>query len=125
MKILIVDDDVELTKAVVSSVSSFGHDVQFTNDPKEGLRLIREQEQDIVILDLSMPEFSGIDIVKDLAKDGTIKEKKIVVMTASAVKEEELKNLVDLGVHSCLRKPVEIDALLDKIEEVGSNHLKN
>jgi len=121
MKILIVDDDIELTKAVVSSVSSFGHDVQSTNDPREGLKLIREQDQDVVILDLSMPEFSGIDIVKDLAKDGKIKEKKIVVMTASAVHEDELKNLVDLGVHSVLRKPVDIDIMLDKIEEIGSS----
>jgi len=121
MKILIVDDDDELTKAVVFTVSSFGHDVQFTNDPKEGLKLIKEQNNDLVFLDLSMPEFSGIDIVNDLAKDGTIKEKKIVVMTASAVKEEQLKNLLDLGVHSILRKPVDIDAILDKIEEVGSS----
>jgi CheY-like chemotaxis protein len=121
MKILIVDDDVELTKAVVSTISSVGHDVQFTNEPKEGLKLIREQDQDVVILDLSMPEFSGIDIIKDLAKDGTIKEKKIVVMTASTVDEVELKNLVDLGVHSVLQKPVDIDVLLDKIEEAGSS----
>jgi len=121
MKILIVDDDVELTKAVVATMTSAGHDVQFTNDSKDGLKLIREQNQDMVFLDLSMPELSGIDVVKDLAKDGTIKEKKIVIMTASAANEEELKNLVDLGVHSVLRKPVDIDALLDKIEEVGSS----
>ncbi len=121
MKILIVDDDVELTKAVVSTLSSVGHDVQFTNEPKEGLKLIKEQSQDVVFLDLSMPEFSGIDIIENLAKDGTIKEKKIVIMTASAANEDELKNLVDLGVHSVLRKPVDIDALLDKIEEVGSS----
>ena len=121
MKILIVDDDVELTKAVVSSVSSFGHDVKFTNDSKEGLKLIREQNHDLVLLDLSMPEFSGIDIIKDLAKDGTIKEKKIVIMTASTVDEEELKNMVDLGVDSILQKPVDIDVLLNKIEEIGSS----
>jgi CheY-like chemotaxis protein len=121
MKILIIDDDVELTKAVVSTISSVGHDVQFTNDSKEGLKLIKEQSQDVIFLDLSMPEFSGIDIIENLAKDGTIKEKKIVIMTASAANEEELKNLVDLGVHSVLRKPVDIDALLDKIEEVSSS----
>ncbi len=121
MKILIVDDDVELTKAVVSTISSVGHDVQFTNEPQEGLKLIKEQSQDVVFLDLSMPEFSGIDIIENLAKDGTIKEKKIVIMTASAANEDELKNLVDLGVHSVLRKPVDIDALLDKIEEVSSS----
>jgi len=41
-------------------------------------------------------------------------------MTASAVHEDELKNLVDLGVHSVLRKPVDIDVLLDKIDEIDS-----
>ncbi len=121
MKILIVDDDVELLKAVASAVKIAGHDVQFTNDPRDGLKLIREQNHDMVFLDLSMPELSGIDIINDLAQDGTIKEKKIVVMTASATNDEELKNLVNLGVHSTLRKPVDIDVLLDKIEEVGSS----
>ena len=121
MKILIIDDDVELTKAVVSTISSVGHDIQFANEPRVGLKLIREQDYDLVFLDLSMPEFSGIDIINNLVEDGICKEKKIVVMTASAVNDEELKKLVDLGVHSILRKPVDIDTLLDKIEEVSSS----
>jgi len=121
MKILIVDDDIETTKAVAASVSSVGHEVQSANEPRDGLKLIREQNHDLIFLDIAMPEFSGIDIVNDLAKDSTIKEKKIVIMTASSVKDEELKKLVDLGVHSILRKPVDIDALLDKIEEIGSS----
>ncbi len=121
MKILIVDDDVELTKAVESTLSSVGHDVQFTNEPKEGLKLIREQNHDVVFLDLSMPEISGIDIIENLAKDDTIKERKIVIMTASAVNDDELESMINLGVHSILRKPVDIDALLDKIEELDSS----
>ncbi len=120
MKILIVDDDVELVKAVKSTLSSVGHDVQSTNEPREGLKLIREQNHDLIFLDLSMPEFSGIDIINNLAEDNIVKEKKIVVMTASAVNDDELKNLVNLGVHSVLRKPVDIDTLLEKIEEVSS-----
>ncbi len=121
MKILIVDDDVELTKALDSTITSVGHDVQCTNDPKEGLKLIREQKHDMVFLDLSMPEFSGVDIINNLAEDDMVKEKKIVIMTASAVNDEELQNMINLGVHSVLRKPVDIYALLDKIEEVGSS----
>jgi DNA-binding response OmpR family regulator len=121
MKILMVDDDVEITKAVEAIITTTGHDFQYTNDPRDGLKLIREDNQDMVILDLSMPEFSGVDIVNDLAKDGKIKEKKIVIMTASAAADDELKHLVDLGVHSFLRKPVDIDAILDKIEEVDSS----
>jgi len=121
MKILIVDDDVEITKAVRDVVKMAGHDFQFSNDPRDGLKLIREQDQDMVFLDLSMPEFSGIDIIKNLAKDGKIKEKKIVVLTASAVGDEELDGLVELGIHSFLKKPVDIDAILNKIDEIGSS----
>lgn len=121
MKILMIDDDIEITKAVETLITSVGHDFQYTNDPREGLKLIREQNQDMIIMDLSMPEFSGIDIVHDLVKDGKIKEKKIVVMTASAAGDEELEGLVDLGVHSFLKKPVDIDAILDKIEEISSS----
>ncbi len=121
MKILIVDDDIELVKAVKSTLTSVGHEVQSTNEPREGLKLIREQTNDLVFLDLSMPEFSGVDIINNLAEDDIVKEKKIVVMTASAVNDEELKEMINLGVHSVLRKPVDIDALLDKIEEIGSS----
>jgi len=116
-----VDDDAEITKAAEDLLTSMGYDFQFTNDPKDGLKLIREQNHDMVFLDLSMPELSGIDIINDLAKDGTIKEKKIVVMTASASGDEILDSLVELGVHSFLRKPVDIDTILDKIEEVNSS----
>ncbi len=121
MKILIVDDDVELTKALESTITSVGHDVQCTNDPKEGLKLIKEQKHDMVFLDLSMPEFSGVDIIENLVEDGKIKLKNIVVITASATNEEELHKLMDLGIHSILRKPIGIDTILDKIEEVGSS----
>ncbi len=118
MKILIVDDDVELTKALETTITSVGHDVKCANDPKEGLKLIREQKHDMVLLDLSMPEFSGVDIIENIAEDDKIKLKKIVIITASSTNDEELKKLTDLGVHSVLRKPVDIDAILDKIEEV-------
>jgi len=121
MKILIIDDDAELTNALESTITTAGYDAQSANDPKEGLKLIREQKHDLVFLDLSMPEFSGCDIIENLAKDGTIKEKKIVIITASSVNEKELKHLIDLGAHSILRKPVDIDTLLDKIEEVSSS----
>jgi len=121
MKILLVDDDVELTKAVETALSSFDHDVQSANDPRAGLELIKEKNYDLIFLDLAMPEFSGVDIINYLVKKGTIKEKKIVIFTASAMNDEQLKHLIDLGAHSALRKPVDIDAILNKIEEVGSS----
>jgi len=121
MKILIVDDDIELTKAVETALTSYDHDIQTANDSREGLELIKEKNYDLIFLDLAMPEFSGVDIINYLVKKGTIKEKKIVIFTASSINDKQLNDLIDLGAHSFLRKPVDIDAILDKIEEVGSS----
>ncbi len=121
MKILIIDDDVELTKALESTITTAGHDTQSTNEPREGLKLIKEQKHDLVFMDLSMPEFSGVDIIENIAEDDKIKLKNIVIITASVTNDKELQKLIDLGVHSVLRKPLDINALLDKIEEVGSS----
>ncbi len=121
MKILIVDDDVELTNALESTITTGGHDTQSANDPKEGLKLIREQKHDVVFLDLSMPELSGVDIIANLVEDDKIKLKNIVIITASVTNDKELQKLIDSGVHSILRKPLDINVLLDKIEEVSSS----
>ena len=48
MKILIVDDDVEITKAVRDVVKMAGHDFQSSNDPRDGLKLIKEKKQDMI-----------------------------------------------------------------------------
>jgi len=47
MKILIVDDDIELTKAVTTALTSFDHDVQTTNEPRDGLTLIKERPKPV------------------------------------------------------------------------------
>ncbi len=121
MKILIIDDDVELANSLEFTITTAGHDAQSENDPKEGLKLIRDQKYDVVFMDLAMPEFSGSDIIGNLAEDDKNKLKNIVIITASAATEKELQKLIDLGVHSILRKPIDVDTLLDKIEEVSSS----
>ncbi len=121
MKILIVDDDVESTKALGSIITNIGHDLQFTNDPKVGLKLIREQTNDMVLMDLAMPEFSGADIIENLTENDKIKLKNIVIITGSATNDEVLQKLTDSGIHSILRKPIGIDDIIDKIEELGSS----
>jgi len=121
MKILMIDDDVEVTKALEKIIKSVGHDVQFTNDPKEGLKLIKEQNNDMVLMDLAMPEFSGADIIENLTENDKIKLKNIVIITGSATNDEELQELTDSGIHSVLRKPIGIDDIIDKIEELGSS----
>jgi len=87
-----------------------------SNGGRNGLSLIESNKYDAVILDISMPEFSGIDVVNALNESGKIKENKIIIMTASVQGDEDLHELKEKGVHSILKKPVEIDALISTLK---------
>jgi len=91
------------------------------NDGKEGLDLIKENEHDVVLLDLAMPEFDGYAVIEDLEKNNLLKERKIIVFTASTVTQEVLDGLVERGVNSYILKPIDIDILLSKIIETAKS----
>ncbi len=116
MKILVIDDNKDITDLLVKVLSIVGHDVKASNNGREGLELMIKEEFDIVFLDIAMPDFSGLDVINNL-KGGI--NAKIVLFTASSITDDEVNRLVDKGVHSCLRKPVRIDVLLAKINEIS------
>jgi CheY-like chemotaxis protein len=118
LRILAIDDNTDITKLLNTVLTSVGHEFSFVNNGKDGLENIRTNSYDIVLLDLSMPGFSGLDVVNELVNDGNIDKQKIVLFTASSVSDREIDDLIKKGIHSCIRKPVDIDVLLDKISQI-------
>ncbi len=116
-KVLIVDDNVSITKMLSKWLTAKGHEVTVSNDGKNGLTMILEKKFNMVLLDLSMPEFTGYDVVDELEKSGKLKEEKIVIFTASTASDQDIEKLIERGVHSCLRKPVDLDVLKTTVEE--------
>ncbi len=116
MKILLVDDNEEITQMLSKYLSLEKFDVTVANDGRNGLQLIKNQRFDFVLLDLAMPEFSGIDVLESLAKDGLINKQKIILFTASSITEQEEKRLMRLGIHSCIRKPIKMPSLLQILQ---------
>lgn len=115
MKILLIDDNQDITTMLHKYLTLKGHDCTVSNDGRNGLTLIEQQKFDVVLLDLAMPEFSGIDVVDHLHSSGKIKEQKIVLFTASNVRDDDITNLVKKGVHSCIKKPVKPTLLMKAI----------
>lgn len=107
MKILIIDDNESITKMMGKMLKLEGHECTIANGGKEGLELIRTNQFDAITLDLAMPEFSGNDVVNALVEDGTIKNHKIIVNTASSTIEAQLESLQGKGVHAVLKKPID------------------
>lgn len=119
MKILVVDDNKDITALLEKVLSIAGHETKTSNDGKQALEIITNEKFDIVFLDIAMPDFSGLDVIENLITKNKIDNSKIVLFTASSITDDEVNKLVERGVHSCLRKPVRVETLFAKIEEIA------
>jgi len=118
MKVCIIDDISSNATVIAKFLKIKGHESVTTFDPKEGLSLLENEIFDVTLLDIDMPELSGIDIVNALHKSGRIKDQKIVIFTASRVEEEIVHDLKEKGVVDYFQKPMELDQLISKLEEI-------
>ena len=121
MKILLIDDNEQITKMLNTFLRLEGHDCVIVNEGRVGLSLIEEQKFDVILLDLEMPEFTGYDIIDSLEEKGTIKEHKIILFTASNVSKAELDSFTRRGIKSYLLKPANLDELLEKLKAVAKS----
>ena len=120
MKILGVDDNLDLLELCKVILRSEGYEYNGVNNGKEGLEQIRNGNYDLVLLDLSMPEFSGIDVIDVLDKEDLMKKQKIVIFTASSATEKEYGPLLEKGAHSVIKKPLDVDLLAEHIKKIES-----
>lgn len=116
MKVLIVDDNKDITDLLSKFLKSKGIEIKVENDPFEGLELIKNEKYDVILLDMSMPEFSGIDIIDTLDREKILAEQKIIIFSAISLTSSQITGLLKRkGVHNCLKKPLELDKLLTAI----------
>ncbi len=113
--ILVVDDDVALTKILREELTSVGYDVEVINNSVEALSRLQNEFYDLIILDIKMPEVDGFEILRELQRREY--PGKIIVMTAYA----DVENAVQakkLGADDFLAKPYDLDELLITIQKV-------
>ena len=116
MKVLVVDDNKDVTDLLSRYLKSKGIENTVTNNPLEGLRRIKEQSYDAVLLDIHMPDLSGIDIIHTLEREKILKDQKIVIFSAAAFTDSEVQHLLQKqGVQSCIKKPIMLEKLLTVI----------
>ncbi len=115
-KVLIVDDNEDITELLSKFLKSKGFETVETNDPLKGLRHIQQEQYDIILLDISMPEFSGFNIIQLLATDDILKDQNIFIFSAKSFGDNEIKNLLRRdGINGYLKKPMKLDELLTTI----------
>ena len=118
MEILVVDDNDDITGLLNDLLESGGYDVTSINNGKDALNLILKNSYDVILLDVTMPEFSGLDVIQSLKNSGDLEKNKVILFTAASISDQEIQNWIDMGVKNCLRKPFDPGMLFESISNV-------
>jgi two-component system, OmpR family, response regulator len=121
MKVLLIDDNKDIADMVRLCLESQDIECKLIGDGRAGLQSIRENNFDVVLLDLAIPEFSGFDIFKALKDEGLLESTNVLIFTASSVTDQEVQEMLSSGAKGVLRKPLSIDDLTDAVERYREN----
>jgi DNA-binding response OmpR family regulator len=114
-RILIVDDEKDITDTFKIGLEQQGFEVITYNDPELALSQFKENYFDLLLLDIKMPKISGFDLYRRLRKIDS--KPKICFITAFDVYYDEFKKVFpSLEVKCFLRKPISISDLVEQIK---------
>ena len=114
-RILVADDVPGTVEFLSEMLAKRGYEVAQAEDGEQCLRLVREFEPDLVILDIMMPKVHGIDVLKAVRADGARRDVGFIVCSARSF-SVDLKSVRDLGAFDFLMKPFEMQHVLEKVE---------
>lgn len=121
MKVLVIDDNNDIIRLLEVVAKSEGHEITQVDNGLDGINLMKNNEFDAVFLDISMPKFSGIDVINTLDKDGILKKQPIILFTASSLSTKEMQEMTSKGIHSYLQKPTHINQIIDTLNQIKKN----
>ncbi len=113
-KILIIEDDTELADVIARKLENAGFAVLSTTDGLEGVRLVDSDELDLILLDLTLPDVDGIDVLRHLRQRTALP---IVIISGRTEEAERVVGL-ELGADDYMAKPFGLNELLARVRVV-------
>ena len=114
MKVLVVEDDVDIQDIVVSVLGRAGYDVSVEDNGDSGLVAALTQEPDLVILDWMMPGLSGVEVCRAMRADARAKDIPILLLTARA-QEADIDQAFTAGADDYMVKPFGTRELVSRV----------
>lgn len=112
--VLVVEDDPDLGDVIVAVLRDEQFDARLARDGDQAMRLIDDQQPDVVVLDLMMPRRDGFSVLRELRSDGRISKIPVLVVTAIFGLTERLY-ATELGAADYVTKPFEMTDLVSRI----------
>jgi CheY-like chemotaxis protein len=111
-RVLIVDDDMRNIFALSTVLEEHDMAIVSADNGRDAIKILQQQEDiDIVLMDIMMPEMDGIDTMRDIRKIGRLKSLPIIAVTAKAMKGDREK-CIEAGAWDYLSKPVDTEQML-------------
>ena len=122
-KILIIDDEEDVVTYLKTFFEDHGFNAIFANDGKAGIEKAVKEKPDIITLDVSMPEESGVRALRDLQTNAVTKNIPVIIVTGVS---SDFKKFIETRkqVHApegYFEKPIDRDKLLQKVKELLKN----
>jgi DNA-binding response OmpR family regulator len=114
-KILIVDDERDIVKALTIRLGANGYDVVAAYDGAQGVFLAHKEKPDLILLDIRMPSGDGFSVAEKLKQVSRTTRIPIIFLTGSPEREAEEKALA-LGARFYIKKPYDPEELLDAVK---------
>lgn len=111
-KILIVEDEEKLSRVLQLELTYENYETEIANNGKDALRFMEEQTWDLVLLDIMIPELSGLEVLRRLRR--TDEHTPVILLTARDEVYDKVSGL-DLGANDYVTKPFQIEELLARI----------
>lgn len=112
---MVVEDNDLNMKLFRDLLEAHGYETVTTRDGRTAIDLIKDSDPDLILMDIQLPEISGLDLIKEIKSNAKYSKIPIIAVTAFAMREDEEKILAS-GCESYIAKPIAIDSFIEKVQ---------
>ncbi len=112
--VLIVEDNEMNIRLFSDLLKSKGYHVIACPDSTKALQIVKDNHPDVILMDIQMPEISGLELTRLIREDSTISDTKIVAVSAFAM-DEDIDRIRSAGCDDYISKPIEINSFFSTV----------
>ena len=113
---LIVEDNALNLKLMRDLLEASGIETLQTKGGSQALEMVREHRPDIVLMDIQLPDVSGLDVTRQLKADAELSDIPIIAVTALALRGDE-ERVLEAGCDAYISKPISVASFLDEVRK--------
>lgn len=115
--VLVVEDNELNMRLFCDLLDAFGFDTLQCRDGGKAVELARQYKPDLIVMDIQLPEVSGLDITRWIKDDESIRDIPVLAVTAFAMRADE-QRVREAGCEGYLSKPIQMRSFLNTVQEL-------